>query len=68
VIIRSNDNQHNLQLKHQSLHEGIIELANESKTMITFSTDDLSPAVIDKLKETEVEYIASRSAGTDHKG
>lgn len=65
-IKKANTQQHNLQLTHQLLDEDSVELANDSKAIITFPTDDLSSAVIDKLSETGVEYIASRSAGTDH--
>lgn len=65
-IKKASTKQHNLQLTHKSLDKKTAELASDGKSIIVFTTDDISPPIIDKLNETGVEYTTSLSAGPNH--
>lgn len=65
-IEKANADQHDLKLISESLNENNVELVDDCQAIVTFPNDDLSAGVLDKLKNTKVKFIASRSAGVDH--
>lgn len=60
------NNRHELRLIEDSLNINNISKARGCRAILTFPTDDISSEVIDKLDNLDIEYIVSRSAGTDH--
>jgi len=62
-LIQSNNSKHDLRFVSAGLSEETAGLAAGSDAVIIFVNDDASPAVLNRLKEAGVGYIALRSAG-----
>jgi D-lactate dehydrogenase len=65
-IKNANDGKHEIIWIEESLNKNNVDKVDGSEAHISFTTDDLNAEVLDKLKDTGIKYIATRSAGTDH--
>lgn len=65
-IEKSNNSRHELNIQEESLDERTSVLIGDSEAVITFTNDDLSAPVLERLKEMDVKYIAARTAGIDN--
>ncbi|MFW5761436.1 MAG: 2-hydroxyacid dehydrogenase [Cyclobacteriaceae bacterium] len=63
---KANDGQHKLKLFTETLNEETVEKLNSIDAIISFPTDDASEQVLQKLKEKNIRYFNTRSAGFDH--
>ncbi len=64
---QANNGRHELDLHTEILNEKTVEnLNNDTEAIISFPTDDASEKVLKKLKEKNIQYFNTRSAGFDH--
>lgn len=66
LLIKANGKKHDITLISNRLTTDTIPYAEGKDAVLVFSCDDVSAPVIQKLKESGVKYIATRSTGTDH--
>jgi D-lactate dehydrogenase len=59
------NSKHDISFCHQALSVDTVNKASGSDAISIFSNDDASSAVLDKLKEAGVKFIAIRAAGYD---
>lgn len=65
-IEQANNGRHELDLYTEALSEETVEKINGTEAVISFPTDDASEKVLQKLKERNIQYLTTRSAGFDH--
>src|SRR5579862_446626 len=65
-LIRANQKKHDITLISNPLDINTAAFAAGKDAALIFSNDDASDAVINKLADLGVKYIATRSTGTDH--
>lgn len=63
---KANQNKHQLQLIHTYLTPDTAKLAEGSSAVALFANDDASGAVLEKLAQYGIKFIALRSAGYNH--
>ncbi len=65
-LAKANQKKHDITLLSNPLSLETANFAAGKDAVIVFTNDDLSAAVIKKLKHLNIRYIATRSVGTDH--
>lgn len=66
LLIKANGKKHDITLISNRLAADTVSYAKGKDAVLVFSCDDLSAPIIRKLKDLGVQYIATRSTGTDH--
>lgn len=66
LLIKANGKKHDITLISNRLADDTVSYAKGKDAVLVFSCDDLSAPMIRKLKDLGVQYIATRSTGTDH--
>jgi D-lactate dehydrogenase len=65
-LARANNKQHDITLISNSLSLETVMYAEGKEAVVVFTNDDVSEAVINKLADLGIKYIATRSLETDH--
>jgi D-lactate dehydrogenase len=65
-LARANKKQHDITLISNSLSLETVMYAEGKEAVLVFTNDDVSEAVINKLADLGIKYIATRSLETDH--
>lgn len=65
-LARANNKQHDITLISNSLSLETVIYAEGKEAVVVFTNDDVSEAVIHKLADLGIKYIATRSLETDH--
>jgi len=66
LLIRANHKKHDITLISDRLTEETVSYSKGKEAVLIFSSDDLSEEVLTQLKKLGVNYIVTRSTGTDH--
>lgn len=66
ALAKANQKKHDITLLSNSLNSETAKFAEGKDAVIVFTNDDVSGAVIEKLKEFGVRYISTRSLETTH--
>ncbi|CAG5067522.1 Phenyllactate dehydrogenase [Dyadobacter sp. CECT 9623] len=65
-LAKANQKKHNITLISNSLSETTCHYARGKNAVIVSTCDDVSAAVVDKLADLGISFIATRSFSTDH--
>lgn len=65
-LIRANYKKHDITLISNALTVETAAYAKGKDAVLVFTNDDVSEAVVDRLADLDVKFIATRSKGTDH--
>jgi len=65
-LAKANQKKHDITLISNPLSLETVAYAEGKDAVVVFTNDDVSAAVVNKLADMGIKYIATRSAGTDH--
>ena len=66
LLAKANHKKHDITLISNSLNLDTATFAKGKDAIVVSTNDDVSASVIEKLKSYGINYIATRSVGTDH--
>lgn len=66
TLLKANNGKHNLRLLDVPLTGETAYLAKDAKAVSIFVNDDASAPVLEKLKESGIQFLVLRSAGYNH--
>ncbi|WGQ09847.1 2-hydroxyacid dehydrogenase [Pedobacter gandavensis] len=66
LLIKANDNKHDITLISDALKAETACFAKGNQAVIVFTNDEVTAPIIHKLSGLGIQYILTRSVGTDH--